>query len=44
MKLREFIVTDAVVPNLQAGDRDPALRELVSSLAAAGALPKSTVE
>ncbi|MGD1276597.1 MAG: PTS sugar transporter subunit IIA [Tepidisphaeraceae bacterium] len=44
MKLREFIVTDAVVPNLQAGDRDPALRELVSSLAAAGALPKSAVE
>jgi len=44
MKLREFIVTDAVVPNLQAGDRDGALRELVSSLAAAGALPKSAVE
>ena len=44
MKLREFIVTDAIVPELQAGDRDGAIRELVTSLSAAGALPESAVD
>ncbi|MEM8874846.1 MAG: PTS sugar transporter subunit IIA [Planctomycetota bacterium] len=38
MKLQEFIVHDAIVPDLQATDRDGAIRELVSSLAAAGAI------
>jgi PTS system nitrogen regulatory IIA component len=44
MKLKEFIVTDAIIPTLQAVDRDAALQELVGSLASAGALPKSAVE
>jgi mannitol/fructose-specific phosphotransferase system IIA component (Ntr-type) len=44
MKLREFIVADAVIPALKATDRDAALRELVVSLAAAGALAESAVE
>jgi PTS system nitrogen regulatory IIA component len=44
MKLKEFIVSDAVVSDLQATDRDGALRELVHSLSAAGALPASAVE
>jgi mannitol/fructose-specific phosphotransferase system IIA component (Ntr-type) len=44
MKLRDFIVTDAIVPELAATDRDGALRELVTSLATAGALPASSVD
>jgi mannitol/fructose-specific phosphotransferase system IIA component (Ntr-type) len=44
MKLKEFIVTDAIISNLKAPDRDAALQELVASLAAADALPKSAVE
>ena len=44
MKLKEFIVTEAIVPQIQASDRDGALRELVTSLAAAGALPQGAVE
>lgn len=44
MKLREVIVGDAIVPELAATDRDGAIRELVASLAAAGALAESAVE
>jgi mannitol/fructose-specific phosphotransferase system IIA component (Ntr-type) len=44
MKLREFIVPQAVIADLKATDRDGALRELVNSLATAGALPQSAVE
>jgi PTS system nitrogen regulatory IIA component len=44
MKLREFIVSDAVVPELKATDRDGVLREMVTSLANAGALPQTAVE
>jgi mannitol/fructose-specific phosphotransferase system IIA component (Ntr-type) len=44
MKLRDFIVTDAIVPELQSADRDSTIRELVGSLSAAGALPESAVE
>ena len=44
MKLREFIVSDAIIPELQAADRDGVIRELVESLAAAGALPPSAAE
>ena len=44
MKLSEFIVSDAILPNLEATDRDGALRELVSSLARAGALPDGAVD
>ena len=44
MKLREFIVTDAIVPDLSAGDRDGAIRELVAALSAAGALAEDAVD
>ena len=44
MKLSEFIVTEAIVPNVQATDRDGVVRELVASLADAGALSPSAVD
>jgi PTS system nitrogen regulatory IIA component len=44
MKLNEFIVTEAIVPDLQATDRDGALRELVTALASAGAMPAEAVD
>jgi PTS system nitrogen regulatory IIA component len=44
MKLKDFIVRDAVVPELHATDRDGALRELVESLAHEGAIDPSVVE
>ena len=44
MKLSEFIVTEAIVPNVQATDRDGVVRELVASLADAGALPAAAVD
>lgn len=44
MKLREFIVSDAIVPKLSATDRDAAMRELVTSLASAGAIQPDGVE
>ncbi len=44
MKLNEFIVKDAVIPELASTDRDGVLRELVASLAAAGAIPESVVD
>jgi len=36
MKLREFIVAEAITPELAATDRDGAVRELVAALARAG--------
>jgi PTS system nitrogen regulatory IIA component len=44
MKLMDFIVADAIVADLAATDRDGALRELVTSLATAGALPADAVD
>ena len=44
MKLKEFILTEAIVPELKAKDRDGAIRELVLSLALAGGLPESSVD
>ena len=44
MKLQDFIVTEAILPELQSADRNAVLRDMVGSLAAAGALPKSAVE
>jgi mannitol/fructose-specific phosphotransferase system IIA component (Ntr-type) len=44
MKLSDFIVNDAIVSDLQATDRNGAIRELVSSLAAAGAVPEPAVD
>ncbi len=44
MKLKDFIVTDSIIAELKATDRDGAIRELVTSLANAGALPEDTVD
>src|SRR4051812_11974072 len=44
MKLKEFIVPNAIVPELQAADRDGVIRELVQSLADAGAMPAESVD
>ncbi len=44
MKLRDFIVSEAVVPDLAAGDRDGVIRELVTSLAGAGAVSPEAVD
>ncbi len=44
MKLNEFIVNDAIVPELAATQRDDAIRELVNALAEAGAAPQSAVD
>lgn len=44
MKLKEFIVQDAIVADLAATSRDEALHELVSALAAAGTVPAASVE
>ena len=39
MKFKEFICFDAIIPALQATDRDGAIAELVSALVKAGKLP-----
>jgi nitrogen PTS system EIIA component len=44
MKLKEFIVSEAIVAELKSADRDGAIRELVESLAKTGALPETAVE
>jgi mannitol/fructose-specific phosphotransferase system IIA component (Ntr-type) len=44
MKLSDFIVKDAIVPELKAHDRDGVIRELVTALAHAKALPMSEVD
>jgi nitrogen PTS system EIIA component len=44
MKLRDFIVSDAIVADLQSIDRNAAIHELVKSLAASEALPPEAVD
>src|SRR5438105_7075343 len=44
MKLRDFIVADAVVADLKSSDRNGVIRELVEALAAAGAAPREAVD
>src|SRR5947207_14023626 len=44
MKLREFIVSEAIVPSLKAGDRDGVIREMVESLSRSGAVPADAVD
>lgn len=44
MKLRDFIVNDAICSELKATDRDGAIRELVTSVAPAAGLTASAVE
>jgi len=40
MKLNDFVVTDAIIPALQATSRDEAITEMVDALIAAKAIPK----
>lgn len=44
MKFSDFIVKEAIVPDLQATDRNGVIRELVAALAGAGAVAESAVE
>ena len=44
MKLKDFIVSESIIPDLKASDRDGALRELVQSLADGGAIEQSAVD
>lgn len=41
MKLADFVVTDAIIADLKATERNDAITELVEALVAAGAAPKS---
>lgn len=41
MKLSDFVVPDAIVPQLKSGQRDDAVRELIDSLIAANIITKS---
>ena len=40
MRMANFIVRDAIIPDLKAATRDEAIREVVASLSAAGQLPQ----
>lgn len=44
MKLRDFIVSEAIVPELRSADRDGVIRELVVALAAARAIAEDAVD
>jgi len=44
MKFSDFAVKEAIVPELQAHDRDAVIQELVTSLAASAAIPKNAVD
>ncbi len=44
MKLREFIVAEAIIPQLNSTDRDSAMRELVASLASVAAIEADAVD
>ncbi len=39
MKLMDFVVTDAILPEMRATERDAAVGELIDALVAAGAAP-----
>lgn len=44
MKLSDFIINDAIIPDLQATDRDGAIRELAQSLMEHGAISSDEVD
>lgn len=44
MKLIDFVVADAIVPELTSTQRDDVIRELVDSLVSAGALPANVAD
>ena len=43
MKLSDIVVSEAIIPQLSASTRDEVIKELVESLAAAGAITKRKV-
>jgi len=44
MKLTEFVITDAVIPDLQANTKEGAIRAMVTSLRENGAIPADDEE
>lgn len=44
MKLKEFVVADAIVPDLQATSKEDAIRAMVASLKSSGAIPEADEE
>lgn len=44
MKLKEFVVADAIVPDLQAASKEDAIRAMVASLKSSGAIPEADEE
>ena len=44
MKLHEFVVKQAILPQLTATDRDGVIRELINALATGGAIPAGVRE
>ena len=44
MKLNEFVVADAIVPDLQAASKEDAIRAMVTSLKKSGAIPEADEE
>ena len=41
MKLNEFVVADAIVPDLKASSKEDAIRAMVASLKSSGAIPEA---
>ena len=44
MKLSDFVITEAIIPNLTSADRNGVIDELVTALANAGGIPKELRE
>jgi len=44
MKLTEFVIRGAIIPKLQATDKEEAIREMVAALKAKGAIPSEDEE
>lgn len=44
MKLNEFVVADAIIPDLQAASKEDAIRAMVGSLKSSGAIPEADEE
>jgi len=41
MKMKDFVVEEAIIADLKSSDKESAIRELIDALVAAGAAPKS---
>lgn len=44
MKLNEFVVSDAIIPDLQAASKEDAIRAMVASLKSSGVIPEADEE